>query len=88
MGYGKDKKTGQYPDLETLIQKAKAARFDGLDLNDQFPINAEFVAKVKEAGLQLHVWTVDDPAVARRLAAAGVNGITTNRPGWLREQLK
>jgi glycerophosphoryl diester phosphodiesterase len=88
VGYGKDKRTGQYPDLATLIQKAKAAGLDGLDLNEKFPINAEFVAKVKDAGLQLHVWTVDDSPMARRLTAAGVNGITTNRPGWLREQLK
>jgi glycerophosphoryl diester phosphodiesterase len=31
---------------------------------------------------------VDDTAVAQKLNAAGVDGITTNRPGWLREQLK
>ena len=34
------------------------------------------------------VWTVDDAAVAKQLADAGVDGITTNRPQWLREQLK
>ena len=38
--------------------------------------------------LKLLVWTVDDPVVAKRLAKAGVDGITTNRPRWLREQLK
>ena len=31
--------------------------------------------------------TVDDPVVARRLKAAGVDSMTTNRPRWLREQL-
>ena len=31
---------------------------------------------------------VDDTAIARRLADVGVDGITTNRPEWLREQLK
>jgi glycerophosphoryl diester phosphodiesterase len=40
------------------------------------------------AGLKLYVWTVDDAAVARRLADAGVDGITTNKPKRLREQLK
>jgi glycerophosphoryl diester phosphodiesterase len=30
---------------------------------------------------------VDAPGKARALAAAGVDGLTTNRPGWLREQL-
>jgi glycerophosphoryl diester phosphodiesterase len=35
----------------------------------------------------LYVWTVDSPAQARRLASAGVDGITTNRPAWLRQKL-
>jgi glycerophosphoryl diester phosphodiesterase len=74
--------------LETLLKKAKAAGFDGLDLDYKFPINSEFVAKIRKAGLQLYAWTVDDPVVASQLTAAGVSGITTNRPGWLRKQLK
>ena len=47
-----------------------------------------FVREVKSVGLKLAAWTVDDPEVARRLIAAGVESITTNKPGWLREQLK
>jgi glycerophosphoryl diester phosphodiesterase len=46
------------------------------------------VARVKDAGLKLYTWTVDNPAVAKRLIEAGVAGVTTNKPGWLREQLK
>jgi len=30
---------------------------------------------------------VNDPKVARRMADLGVDGITTDRPGWLRERL-
>jgi glycerophosphoryl diester phosphodiesterase len=30
---------------------------------------------------------VDDPALAKKMLAAGVESITTNKPGWLREQL-
>jgi glycerophosphoryl diester phosphodiesterase len=43
---------------------------------------------VKAACLKLAAWTVDDATVAGRLIDAGVDGITTNRPQWLREQLK
>jgi glycerophosphoryl diester phosphodiesterase len=82
-----DKKTKKYPPVEELIDQAKAAKLDGLDLESGFPIDREFVAKVHAAGLKLYTWTVDDPAVARAEAEAGVDGITTNRPGWLREQL-
>ena len=46
------------------------------------------VEKAKHAGLRVVVWTVDDPAKAKELADAGVDSITTNRPQWLREQLK
>ena len=89
VGHGRDKETGLGPpSLNEMIDRAKTARLDGLDLSSKFPIDAAFVARVKSAGLQLHVWTVDDSSLAARLAAARVDGITTNRPGWLREQLK
>jgi glycerophosphoryl diester phosphodiesterase len=64
-----------------------AARFDGLDLDARFGIDRGFVEQVHAAGLKLFTWTVDDPALAWKQAAAGVNGITTNRPAWMRERL-
>ena len=85
--YKQDKKTGELPKLDDLIAKAKAANADGLDLSFKFPLDAANVKKIKDAGLQCHVWTVDDPAKARELAAAGVDSITTNRPGALRREL-
>jgi glycerophosphoryl diester phosphodiesterase len=78
---------GWTPTAETLIRHAKASGLDGLDLSGRGPLNAKFVEKVHGAGLKLYVWTVDAPAQARKLRAAGVDGITTNRPGWLRAQL-
>lgn len=86
--YEKDKATGKLPDIDELIRKAKAAGLDGLDLHFKFPIDTAFVKKVHAAGLKLYTWTVDDPAVARQHVAAGVDGITTNRPQWLRDQLE
>ena len=87
-GYKEDKVTGKFPEIDELIAKTKEARLDGLNLHYKFPIDAAFVGKVKAAGLKLYAWTVDDPVVAKKLAEAGVDGITTDRPGWLREQLK
>ena len=85
--YRRVAKIGRHPQLTPLIARAKAAGFDGLDLDSKWPLTASFVSEVKAAGLKLFVWTVDDPALARCLASAGVDGITTNRPKWLREQL-
>jgi glycerophosphoryl diester phosphodiesterase len=81
-------KTKEFPPVDELIKQVQLAKLDGLDLHSGFPINNDFVAKVHKAGLKLYTWTVDDPAVARQEAAAGVDGITTNRPEWLRNQLK
>ena len=86
--YKKDPKTGEFPALAPLIEKTKAAGFTGLDLQFKWPIDEKFVADVKAAGLKLIVWTVDDAEVARKMAALGVDGITTNKPAYLREQLQ
>ncbi len=86
--YKKPANSAPGSDLKAIIEKSKAAGFDGLDLHFDWPIDKDFVAQVRAAGLKLLVWTVDDAAVARRLANAGVDGITTNKPKWLREKIK
>lgn len=82
------KTTAQQTTAQDLIQRARQAGLDGLDLSAKGPIDHSFVSALKAARLKVYVWTVDSPSQARKLAAAGVNGITTNRPGWLREKLK
>ena len=84
--YKKDK-AGEYPQLQPIIARCKEADFEGLNLNFNWPIDKKFTETVKAAGLKLFVWTVDDSAIAKRVAEAGVDGITTNRPKWLRDQL-
>lgn len=87
-GWKKDKVTGEYPNLDDLIKQAKDANLDGLNLNYNFPIDKAFAKKVHDAGLKLYTWTVNDPEVAKRLVEAGVDGITTDRPEFLRNALK
>lgn len=75
------------PTAEELIARAKEIRADGLDFSAT-GLEMELARKIKDAGFKLYVWTVNDVAVARRMISMGVDGITTDRPGWLREQLK
>ena len=75
------------PPVEELIEKARAANLDGLDLGMGRGISAEFVSEVKQAGLGFYTWTVNSVDDARNLDAWGADGITTDRPGWLREGL-
>ncbi|MCU0793549.1 MAG: hypothetical protein MUE42_12030 [Opitutaceae bacterium] len=72
---------------EELVAEAKTLGVQGLNLDQRFAIDAGFVAAAREAELTICVWTVDEPSRARTLAAAGVDALTTNRPGWLREKI-
>ncbi len=79
---------GWLPAPEKLVEQATRARLDGLDLGARGPVNAALVARLAAARLKTYIWTVDTAAKARQLIATGVHGITTNRPGWLRDQLR
>jgi glycerophosphoryl diester phosphodiesterase len=46
-----------------------------------FPVvTQKFVDTAHQAGLQVHVWTIDDGDIMSRLLSMGVDGIVTNRP--------
>lgn len=75
------------PTIETWIEVAKKIEVDGLNLGAKGPWNAELVQKIKAASLKCYVWTVNDPDQARRLVDMKIDGITTDRAGWLRQQL-
>lgn len=72
--------------LEKNLPLVPGAGLDGVSLSYGL-IDEQVAGKVKDLNLELFTWTVDDPAEARRLITLGVRGITTNRPGWLREQI-
>lgn len=84
----RDESTGQWtPTAQELAAKAKQAGLDGIDFGNSPAVDAEFVRTIKDAGLEVYVWTVNDAEKARHFRDIGVMGITTDRPGWLREQL-
>ena len=87
-GTEKDKETEKWiPHNPQLVRIARNKGLDGLDVH-YAGVTKEFTDAVKASGQKLYVWTVDDPEEAIRLIGLGVAGITTNRPEWLRQQLK
>lgn len=50
-------------------------------------VDARFVAAAHRIGLQVHVWTIDDPETMLRLLDLGVDGIMTDRIDVLRDVL-
>jgi len=84
----KKHETGEItPTAETLVRKARQAKLDGVDLDARGPLDEAFVRTIRKAGLELHVWTVNRPALAARMQALGVDSITTDRPARIREHL-
>jgi glycerophosphoryl diester phosphodiesterase len=71
-----------------LLALVRQMRADGVDLRACPELDETYARTVREAGLRLDVWTVNDVAVARRLVGLGVRGITTDRPAFLREGLR
>ena len=47
-----------------------------------------FIAEARRHDRPVHVWTVDDPAIATLLWERGASGIISNRPGEIRKALQ
>ena len=73
------------PGILTTLRRIKA---DGLGTNPHETLDRTFVQGLDAESFHYHVWTVDDPGLARRLLAIGTRSITTNTPGKLREALR
>ncbi len=74
---------GAYPALAERLARA-GARCAQVPAGLATPA---FVARAHALGLHVHAWTVNDPAVMRRLLAGGVDGIMTDETVALRDVL-
>jgi glycerophosphoryl diester phosphodiesterase len=86
----KDGKGKMPPTVDEVIATLKRIGADALDA-EAVPerVNEAFIERLREAGFsEFHVWTVNEPKVARFYRERGAASITTDRPGWLREQLE
>lgn len=66
-------------DPASLVGRAEGHGFEAIHPHDLL-VDAGFVEHARRAGLQMNVWTVDDPQRIVQLAGLGVDGIITNRP--------
>lgn len=67
-----------------VINDALAAGLDFINWKDGSALNPATISQVHAAGLELHVYTVDNLVRMQQLIDLGVDGITTNNPEGLR----
>lgn len=75
------------PSRAEVLATLQACGADGLASRDRTILDAALVDALRERRMEIHVWTVDAAAAARRLVELGVDSIMTNRPGWLRRAI-
>jgi glycerophosphoryl diester phosphodiesterase len=90
VGIRQNKQTQQYePTADAIFEKAALIQTEGLDIQAQRElVTTEFVSRLRKQNLEFHIWTVNNPGDARHFQMLGVDSITTDRPAFLREQLK
>lgn len=87
-GFG-DREKRLFGDLsvDDLVKKAKRAGVDGMDVNFRGLSSGELADKLARESMRLWVYTVNSPEDGRRMVEMGVEGITTDRPLFMREKL-
>ncbi len=70
-----------------IINRAMEHNVDGLSAQHT-GITEDFAEKVMSSGLKLYAWTVNRREEAVRLCKIGIDGIITDRPGWILNKLK
>ena len=79
---------GEFNHLRNQILFPKEANLEGINVSYKGLKTQDFFDKVKDAGLELFTWTVNSVPDAKNLIRMGIQGITTDRPAWLRESLE
>ena len=74
------------PKTETILTTLRQTNADGFGSSYEL-IARDTVNEIIKAGYEYHVWTVDDPRIARRFRQWGAASVTSNVPGRLKTAL-
>jgi glycerophosphoryl diester phosphodiesterase len=73
--------------LDGMLETTRKHGLDGMNVQNIPQLDAGIIESCHRNGLGCYCWTVDDPGRAEALFRDGIDGIATNRPGWMRDQL-
>ncbi|MGB4727598.1 MAG: glycerophosphodiester phosphodiesterase [Thermogutta sp.] len=90
VSYKRDKATGRWsPTVDEVFQTLTRIKPYGLDTEgNPEVVNRAFVERLRRESYEFHVWTIDDPQLAKVFRDLGADSITTNRPGLIRKALQ
>jgi len=86
-GYNRTEDGRLSPSAEEILAIIQRSGADGVGSAADSAIDEAFVNTFRAAGKEFHVWTIDEPEDGLHYAALGVDSITTNRPGGLRDEM-
>lgn len=67
------------PSAENLLEDISGFPIDGISLKGRRFLDAAYIATLREAGLDVYVWTVNDMERIQHYVAMGVDGLITDK---------
>lgn len=88
-GYEQDEVTRKWkPTQKDVLNTLAKSAATGLGTNGNLDvIDQSFVGAVQAAGMEVHVWTINDANQARTFKSLGVRSVTTDRPAFIRSEI-
>ena len=89
-GFSRDKETNQWkPSWEQVLKVLQETKASGIDADANLDVlTPSRLAELRNAGYEIHCYTINDAKLALALQALGVDSITTDRPLFLRQCLE
>ena len=78
---------GVRPSAKEILQTLEKIGADGVGCRAHPVVDQAFMQALRAAQKEIHLWTVDDVALAKRYLQLGVDSLTSNRAGWLKRQV-
>jgi glycerophosphoryl diester phosphodiesterase len=82
-----DQKTGVRPSAKEILHTLEKIGADGVGCRSHPIVDQQFMLALRTAQKEVHIWTVDDVPMAKRYLQLGADSLTSNRAGWLKQQL-
>lgn len=75
------------PSAKEILQTLGKTGADGVGCPAHRIVDQAFMQTLRTARKEVHLRTVDDVAMAKRYLQLGADSLTSNRAGWLKQQL-